>query len=159
MDENEKTNVVENQVVNTTSEKKKVNKVSAKKATVTAKVNKSIINSMLQKFQKNGTLKAGSKGVKSEIYKKEIFADMLPDEKKTYRRKLRRNLEGLFTSLKNATSQAQKLNVARDFWEFYSTCYSCNDFTVSSIAGGQIDENTRTVYEKYLPEFKKLLKK
>lgn len=135
------------------------NEKNAVQNVASANANKNVVDTLLKRFQKEGVLKAGAKGVKSDIYKKELFTEMLNDEKKAARRKYRKILQGLFISFKNAKATIEKEKVAKSFWDYYTTVYAVNDFTVASIAGGKIDEETKKVYEKYLPEIKKILNK
>lgn len=151
-------NVTNNKVNNENSENKKV---SARKKVAQAKANKSILDSLFAQLNANNDVKKGNGGLSPDIYKKEIFVKndgslMLPEEKKVIRRRLRKMLQNLCLSLQTAKD---KNKLAKDFFAFYSSIYSLNDFSVNSVCSGKTDTATRNLYEKSLAEFKKLLKK
>lgn len=151
-------NETNNKVNNENSENKKV---SAKRKVAQAKANKSILDSLFAQLNANNDVKKGNGGLSPDIYKKEIFVKndgslMLSEEKKVIRRKLRKMLQNLCLSLQTAKD---KNKLAKDFYAFYSSVYSLNDFSVNSVCSGKTDTATRNLYEKSLTEFKKLLKK
>lgn len=152
-------NVTNNKVNNENSENKKVS--AKRKKVAQAKANKSILDSLFAQLNANNDVKKGNGGLSPDIYKKEIFVKndgslMLPEEKKVIRRKLRKMLQNLCLSLQTAKD---KNKLAKDFFAFYSSVYSLNDFSVNSVCSGKTDTATRNLYEKSLAEFKKLLKK
>lgn len=155
---NQKNNV---QVTTTSETKTKATKSNAnlKKAVATANANKFILNDLLAKIAPSISRGSGAKGLQVDVFKKEVFADCLPDEKKVIRRKLRKVRDGLILSFRAAKSVTEKEKIAKSFWDFYSNVYTVNDFSVNSLCGGKTDENTRAVFEKVLPELKKTLKK
>lgn len=150
-----------NETNNKVNEKVENKKVSAKRKVAQAKANKSILDSLFAQLNANNDVKKGNGGLSPDIYKKEIFVKndgtlMLPEEKKVIRRKLRKMLQNLCLSLQTAKD---KNKLAKDFYAFYSSVYSLNDFSVNSVCSGKTDTATRNLYEKSLLEFKKLLKK
>lgn len=140
----------------TTAQKKKEN---LKKAVATSNANKFILNDLLARVAPSINRGAGAKGMQVNVFRKEVFADYLPDQKKSVRRKLRKVRDGLILSFRAAKSLTEKEKIAKSFWDFYSSVYTVNDFTVNSLCGGETDESTRAVFEKVLPELKKILKK
>lgn len=157
-------NIQNNNVqVTTTPETKKVtakkSNANLKKAIATSNANKFILNDLLAKIAPSISRGSGAKGLQVDVFRKEVFADCLPDEKKLIRRKLRKVRDGLILSFRAAKSITEKEKIAKSFWDFYSNVYTVNDFSVNSLCGGKTDENTRAVFEKVLPELKKTLKK
>lgn len=156
-------NIQNNNVQVTTPETKKnaTKKASnnLKKAVATSNANKFILNNLLAKVAPSISRGSGAKGLQVDVFRKEVFADCLPDEKKVIRRKLRKVRDGLILSFRAAKSITEKEKIAKSFWDFYSNVYTVNDFSVNSLCGGKTDENTRAVFEKVLPELKKTLKK
>lgn len=141
----------------TTAQKKR--EENLKKAVATSNANKFILNDLLAKVAPSISRGNGAKGLQVDVFRKEVFADCLPDEKKIIRRKLRKVRDGLILSFRAAKSFTEKEKIAKSFWDFYSNVYTVNDFSVNSLCGGKTDENTRAVFEKVLPELKKTLKK
>lgn len=155
-------NNIQNNNVQVTPEKKKSTAKASnnlKKAVATANANKFILNDLLAKVAPSINRGSGAKGLQVDVFRKEVFAECLPDEKKIIRRKLRKVRDGLILSFRAAKSITEKEKIAKSFWDFYTSVYSVNDFSVNSVCGGKTDENTRVVFEKVLPEIKKILKK
>lgn len=132
------------------NEKKQVNKVNAKKAQAQAKANKSVLDQICANIDTD-LLKKGNKGVSVDIYRKSIYENCLPDEKKAIRRKVR----GIFQGFVKAYLQGENVaRVYKNFIEFYKAVYSVNDFSVNSVCGGKTDEQTRQIYTKFMAVMK-----
>lgn len=135
------------------------NEKSAAQNVAAMKANTQLVDEMVKRFAQEGILKKGNKGIKVDIYRPELYAGLLPEEKKAKRRQWRKITENFFLALKSAKGLEEQKKIAKGFYEYYCAVYSVNDFSVNSIAGGRIDENTRSIYEKYLPKFKELIEK
>ena len=161
---NEKNNVVNNanNVENKTSEtttkkatKKTTTKKQAsetlKKAVAQSNANKFILDNLRAQFDTDFLIK-GQKGQSIDLYRKEIFKDMLPEEKKTTRRKLRAMLQGFLLQYKNGYDLKK---LYKNFLIFYQQVYAVNDFSVNSICGGKTDIETRNIASKFMEAMKK----
>lgn len=160
---NENVNVVNNanNVENKTSEtttKKATKKPTTKKASdtlkkavATANANKFILDNLRAQFDTDFLIK-GQKGQSIDLYRKEIFKDMLPEEKKTTRRKLRAMLQGFLLQYKNGYDLKK---LYKNFLIFYQQVYAVNDFSVNSICGGKTDIETRNIAVKFMEAMKK----
>ena len=162
---NEKNNVVNNanNVENKTSEtttkkattKKTTTKKQAsetlKKAVAQSNANKFILDNLRAQFDTDFLIK-GQKGQSIDLYRKEIFKDMLPEEKKTTRRKLRAMLQGFLLQYKNGYDLKK---LYKNFLIFYQQVYAVNDFSVNSICGGKTDIETRNIAVKFMEAMKK----
>ena len=161
---NEKNNVVNNanNVENKTSEtttkkatKKTTTKKQAsetlKKAVAQSNANKFILENLRAQFDTDFLIK-GQKGQSIDLYRKEIFKDMLPEEKKTTRRKLRAMLQGFLLQYKNGYDLKK---LYKNFLIFYQQVYAVNDFSVNSICGGKTDIETRNIASKFMEAMKK----
>lgn len=159
---NEKNNVVnnnENKSVETTTKKATTKKTTTKKqasdtlkkAVAQANANKFILDNLRAQFDTDFLIK-GQKGQSIDLYRKEIFKDMLPEEKKTTRRKLRAMLQGFLLQYKNGYDLKK---LYKNFLIFYQQVYAVNDFSVNSICGGKTDIETRNIAAKFMNEMKK----
>lgn len=153
---NEKNNVVNNEnqkSMEATKATPKKTKASAtlKKAVATANANKFILDNLRSQFDSDFLIK-GQKGQTIDLYKKEIFKDMLPEEKKTTRRKLRAMLQGFLLQYKNGYDLKK---LYKNFLIFYQQVYAVNDFSVNSICGGKTDIETRNIAAKFMNDMKK----
>lgn len=162
---NEKNNVVNNanNVENKTSEtttkkattKKTTTKKQAsetlKKAVAQSNANKFILDNLRAQFDTDFLIK-GQKGQSIDLYRKEIFKNMLPEEKKTTRRKLRAMLQGFLLQYKNGYDLKK---LYKNFLIFYQQVYAVNDFSVNSICGGKTDIETRNIAVKFMEAMKK----
>ena len=162
---NEKNNVVNNanNVENKTSEtttkkattKKTTTKKQAsetlKKAVAQSNANKFILDNLRAQFDTDFLIK-GQKGQSIDLYRKEIFKNMLPEEKKTTRRKLRAMLQGFLLQYKNGYDLKK---LYKNFLIFYQQVYAVNDFSVNSICGGKTDIETRNIASKFMEAMKK----
>lgn len=157
---NENVNVVnnnENKSVETTKKttKKPTTKKQAsdtlKKAVAQSNANKFILDNLRAQFDTDFLIK-GQKGQSIDLYRKEIFKDMLPEEKKTTRRKLRAMLQGFLLQYKNGYDLKK---LYKNFLIFYQQVYAVNDFSVNSICGGKTDIETRNIAAKFIEAMKK----
>lgn len=148
-------NVVTNNEKQTSMETKKTTtkKASAtlKKSVAQANANKFILDNLRAQMDSDLLLK-GNKGQTIDIYKKEIFKDMLPEEKKTTRRKIRAMLQGFLLQYKNGYDLKK---LYKNFMIFYNEVYAVHDFSVNSICGGKTDTETRNIAAKFLADMKK----
>ena len=157
---NENVNVVNNVVTENKTEttKKATKKPTTKKASNTLKkavananANKFILDNLRAQFDTDFLIK-GQKGQSIDLYRKEIFRDMLPEEKKTTRRKLRAMLQGFLLQYKNGYDLKK---LYKNFLIFYQQVYAVNDFSVNSICGGKTDIETRNIAAKFMEAIKK----
>ncbi len=132
---------------------KKTTKASTtlKKAVAQANANKFILDNLRAQIDSDLLLK-GNKGQSIDIYKKEIFKDMLPEEKKTTRRKIRAMLQGFLLQYKNGYDLKK---LYKNFMIFYNEVYAIHDFSVNSVCGGKTDTETRNIAAKFLADMKK----
>ena len=137
----------------TTTKKPTTKKTSEtlKKAVATANANKFILDNLRSQFDSDFLIK-GQKGQSIDLYRKEIFKDMLPEEKKTTRRKLRAMLQGFLLQYKNGYDLKK---LYKNFLIFYQQVYAVNDFSVNSICGGKTDIDTRNIAAKFMEAMKK----
>lgn len=147
-----------NNVVTNNETKKETKKTTTKKASVTLKkavaqanANKFILDNLRAQMDSDLLLK-GNKGQSIDIYKKEIFKDMLPEEKKTTRRKIRSMLQGFLLQYKNGYDLKK---LYKNFMIFYTEVYAVHDFSVNSVCGGKTDTETRNIAAKFLADMKK----
>lgn len=120
----------------------KTNKNSTKKAVETKEVNNALnfdfLNSFnLEKFAKNETARQGAK----EIYK--ISSDLSEDERKTKRRKLKRERNNIIKNMlhcanifkvkKSKENETNFFDSVKLFKDFYFKNYLLNDFSIDSI--------------------------
>lgn len=152
-------NNIENKISETTTKKatkkpttKKTNASDTlKKAVANANANKFILDNLRAQFDTDFLIK-GQKGQSIDLYRKEIFKDMLPEEKKTTRRKLRAMLQGFLLQYKNGYDLKK---LYKNFLIFYQQVYAVNDFSVNSICGGKTDIETRNIAAKFMEAMKK----
>lgn len=142
-------NVVTNNEKNTSMETTK--KTTTKKAVAQANANKFILDNLRAQMDSDLLLK-GNKGQSIDIYKKEIFKDMLPEEKKTTRRKIRAMFQGFLLQYKNGYDLKK---LYKNFMIFYNEVYAVHDFSVNSVCGGKTDTETRNIAAKFLADMKK----
>ena len=157
---NENVNVVVNNENKTSEATKKATKKpttkkqasdTLKKAVANANANKFILDNLRSQFDTDFLIK-GQKGQNIDLYRKEIFRDMLPEEKKTTRRKLRAMLQGFLLQYKNGYDLKK---LYKNFLIFYQQVYAVNDFSVNSICGGKTDIETRNIAAKFMEAMKK----
>lgn len=148
-------NVVTNNEKQTSMETKKTttkkSSTTLKKAVAQANANKFILDNLRAQMDSDLLLK-GNKGQSIDIYKKEIFKDMLPEEKKTTRRKIRAMLQGFLLQYKNGYDLKK---LYKNFMIFYNEVYAVHDFSVNSVCGGKTDTETRNIAAKFLADMKK----
>lgn len=150
-------NVITNNQKNTSMETtkkattKKTTNTTLKKAVAQANANKFILDNLRAQMDSDLLLK-GNKGQSIDIYKKEIFKDMLPEEKKTTRRKIRAMLQGFLLQYKNGYDLKK---LYKNFMIFYTEVYAVHDFSVNSVCGGKTDTETRNIAAKFLADMKK----
>ena len=148
---NQTVNEVSNNPVN------EVKKNVAKKV-AQAKANGALLDSILNKFAKGGSIGHGVKGQSVDMYRKELFAGQLDIEKKRTRKKLRNVRDGFAIEILNCKDKQRLQRLCKDFAEYYKQVYTVNDYSVNSICSGRTDENTRNVLEKFLNTVKANLK-
>lgn len=137
------------------SSKKKINEVSANKAKVTAKANSLVALDVLRSVkEKNQGLFKTALGTKTEIYKKDLFADANEKQIKSLRKKFR---NVTFNFLSSIATNADKKLIA-NFVDFYQQVYVTNDFSLSSIASENTKEEKKAILIKGLEIVKKSMK-
>lgn len=150
-----------NQTVNeTVSNNLVVNetKKNVAKKVAQAKANGALLDSILNKFAKGGSIGHGVKGQSVDMYRKELFAGQLDLEKKRTRKKLRNVRDGFAIEILNCKDKQRLQRLCKDFAEYYKQVYTVNDYSVNSICSGRTNENTRNVLEKFLNTVKANLK-
>lgn len=138
------------------SSKEKVNKVSAKKAKAQAKANNIFYKDILANLNKSteGLLKT-SFGVKSDIYKEEIFSELSDKEKKVARKKFRNTILSLSESLTQEKDKTRLEKLKKAFLDFYKQVYKVNDFSLSSVCSENMKETNKEILKKALQIVKK----
>ena len=109
----------------------------------------------LNSFFSNDLLKTNKGGAKESIYKKDIFDGV--DNKKSLRTKLRKLMFNYCSSIINITDNGKAKNLAKDFFNFYSSVYRVHDFTLASICSANMEQNKKDVLSKGLEKFNTLL--
>ena len=109
----------------------------------------------LNSFFSNDLLKTNKGGAKESIYKKDIFEGV--DNKKSLRTKLRKLMFNYCSSILSITDNEKAKNLAKDFFNFYSSVYRVNDFTLSSICSANMEQSKKDVLSKGLEKFNTLL--
>lgn len=138
------------------SSKEKINKVSAKKAKAQAKANNILYKDILANLNKSteGLLKT-SFGVKSDIYKEEIFQELSDKEKKIARKKFRNTILSLSESLTQEKDKTRLEKLKKAFLDFYKQVYKVNDFSLSSVCSENMKETNKEILKKALQIVKK----
>lgn len=130
-------------------EKEKINKVSSKRAIAQAKANASILDK-ISALRSSGIIAKGMKGQNVDIYKKELFAELFDEQKKSVRKQLRKIRDGFFLDILSCKDKAKLQKLCKQFYEWYIDIYTVTDFSVNSVCSGRTDENTRNLCEKAL---------
>lgn len=129
--------------------KEKVNKVSAKKAVAQSKANASILDKITA-LRSSGIIAKGMKGQNVDLYKKELFAGLFDEQKKSIRKQLRKIRDGFFLDILSCKDKTKLQKLCKEFYSWYTEIYTVNDFSVNSVCSGRTDENTRNLCEKAL---------
>ena len=135
--------------------KNQINKVNVEKASVNSKANSLIALDVLRSVkEKNQGLFKTALGIKTEIYKKELFEGANEKQIKSLRKKFR----GVtFNFLSTIANNADK-KLIEGFIDFYKQVYVLNDFSFSSIASENTKEEKKEILIKGLEIVKKSLK-
>ena len=129
-----------------------VNGVSANVANAKAKANSLIALDVLKSVkEKNARLFKTSLGMKTEIYKKELFAGANEKQIKSLRKKFR---NVTFNFLSSIAANADK-KLIDGFIDFYKQVYTLNDFSFNSIASENTKEEKKAILLKGLEIVKK----
>lgn len=131
------------------NEKEKINKMSAKRAVAQSKANASILDK-ISALRSSGIIAKGMKGQNVDIYKKELFAGLFDEQKKSVRKQLRKIRDGFFLDILSCKDKVKLQKLCKQFYEWYADIYTVNDFSVNSVCSGRTDENTRNLCEKAL---------
>jgi hypothetical protein len=125
------------------------------KVNVEAKANSLIALDVLKSVkEKNQGLFKTALGIKTEIYKKELFLGANEKQIKSLRKKFRNvTFNFLFTIATNADK-----NLIEGFIDFYKQVYVINDFSFSSIASENTKEEKKEILRKGLEIVKNSLK-
>lgn len=109
----------------------------------------------LNSFFSNDLLKTNKGGAKESIYKKSLFCNV--DNKKSLRTKLRKLMFNYCSSIINITDNEKAKNLAKDFFNFYTSVYKVNDFSLSSVSSANTEESKKEILTKGLEKFNTLL--
>lgn len=135
--------------------KKQINNVNVEKASANAKANSLIALDVLKSIkEKNAGLFKNSLGIKTEIYKKELFEGANEKQIKSLRKKFRNVTFNFLSTI--ATNADKKL--IDGFIDFYKQVYVLNDFSFSSIASENTKEEKKAILIKGLEIVKNSLK-
>lgn len=135
--------------------KNQINKVNVEKASANVKANSLIALDVLKSVkEKNAGLFKTSLGIRTEIYKKELFEGANEKQMKSLRKKFR---NVTYNFLLNIATNADK-KLIDGFIDFYKQVYIINDFSFSSIASENTKEEKKKVLIKGLEIVKKSLK-
>lgn len=135
--------------------KKQINFVNVEKASANAKANSLIALDVLKSVkEKNAGLFKTSLGIKTEIYKRELFEGANEKQIKSLRKKFRDvTFNFLFTIANNADKK-----LIEGFIDFYKQVYILNDFSFNSIASENTKEEKKAILIKGLEIVKNSLK-
>ena len=89
----------------------------------------------------------GATGKEQSIYKKEIFADMLPKECKSMRSKLRRNRDNFISASIECKGNKKELDALKANWKKYAEGVYRN---VSNICEANSSEQTQKLCANFL---------
>lgn len=135
--------------------KNQINKVNVEKASANSKANSLIALDVLKSVkEKNQGLFKTALGIKTEIYKKELFEGANEKQIKSLRKKFRNVTFNFLLTI--ATNADKKL--IDGFIDFYKQVYVINDFSLSSIASENTKEEKKEILIKGLEIVKKSLK-
>lgn len=135
--------------------KNQINKVNVEKASANSKANSLIALDVLKSVkEKNAGLFKTALGIKTEIYKKELFLGANEKQIKSLRKKFRGVTFNFLSTI--ATNADKKL--IDGFIDFYKQVYVINDFSFSSIASENTKEEKKEILIKGLEIVKKSLK-
>lgn len=135
--------------------KKQINNVNVEKASANAKANSLIALDVLKSVkEKNAGLFKTSLGIKTEIYKKELFEGANEKQIKSLRKKFR---NVTFNFLSTIANNADK-KLIDGFIDFYKQVYTLNDFSFNSIANENTKEEKKAILIKGLEIVKNSLK-
>ena len=109
----------------------------------------------LNSFFSNDLLKTNKGSAKENIYKKDIFEGV--ENKKSLRTKLRKLMFNYCSSIINITDSEKAKNLAKDFFNFYSSVYKVNDFSLASVSSANTEESKKEILTKGLEKFNTLL--
>lgn len=133
----------------------KVNKVNVEKAVANSKANGLIALDVLKSVkEKNQGLFKTALGIRTEIYKKELFLGANEKQMKSLRKKFR---DVTFNFLSTIATNADK-KLIDGFIDFYKQVYVINDFSFSSIASENTKEEKKEILIKGLEIVKKSIK-
>lgn len=135
--------------------KNQINKVNVEKAVANSKANSLIALDVLRSVkEKNAGLFKTSLGIKTEIYKKELFEGANEKQIKSLRKKFR---DVTFNFLLTIATNADK-KLIEGFIDFYKQVYVLNDFSFNSIASENTKEEKKAILIKGLEIVKNSLK-
>ena len=135
--------------------KKQINNVNVEKAVANSKANSLIALDVLKSVkEKNAGLFKTSLGIKTEIYKKELFEGANEKQIKSLRKKFR---NVTFNFLSTIANNADK-KLIEGFIDFYKQVYTLNDFSFNSIASENTKEEKKAILIKGLEIVKNSLK-
>lgn len=109
-----------------------------------------------------------SVGGKNNIYKKDSFnymlsknyPNLLESEREDAIKKTRKKLRKLLlVALQNFVNANNKEKEALNFHSYYCAMYNVNDYSVQSVCGANISDETKDYVAKVLPEIKKYIDK
>lgn len=135
--------------------KNQINKVSVEKASANMKANSLIALDVLKNIkEKNAGLFKTALGIKTEIYKKELFIGATEKQIKSLRKQFR---NVTFNFLSTIANNADK-KLIDGFIDFYKQVYVLNDFSFNSIASENTKEEKKAILIKGLEIVKNSLK-
>lgn len=123
---------------------------------VKAKVKEATESKLKKDFQKE---KAAKDDKVSALYRDEVYADLHPKQRKSFRMKARRTRN---TFAKNIISLAKKKDQkelqaeVKNFMIFYKENYKVNDLTVTSLSAKNNDDDTEVLLNEALSIIKKM---
>lgn len=135
--------------------KNQINKVSVEKAVANSKANNLIAFDVLKSVkEKNQGLFKTALGIRTEIYKKELFSGANEKQIKSLRKKFR---DVTYNFLSTIANNADK-QLIEGFIDFYKQVYVLNDFSFNSIASENTKEEKKKILIKGLEIVKKSMK-
>lgn len=100
-----------------------------------------------------------SKGEKKEmIYKKELFNELSEAERKKLRLKLRKMRDNIFATIVNTQDKTKLKTLCEKFATYYKDVYLINDYSLSSIASENTNEETKKTITQGFEIIKRELK-
>lgn len=148
--------------VNLTTKQKKELTQKVKKSTTKKKADKKDsakdeknLSALLDKFK----VEKSSASSKSSIYKNIDYSKLSEKDKRKTRKALRKSLDEQISEFKKAVHSGDKKQIEKQFAVFkkyYAETYAVNDWTISSLYGGELNSYQYEYIQNFIDIVKKL---